>query len=331
MYNKAIGGAGGGCMKMIDAHCDVLWRIWARKYQQNEKLERPFYHDADWLQVTAAKLKKGGVDLQACAIYIDEPFSRQRPFDVAIEMIDLFYKEIVSDETIVIRNRDDLIEWKKGNKLGILLTLEGAEAVEADVVKLETLYRLGVRWVGLTHNPANAVADGVGEERGAGLTHFGKKFVAELNQLYIGIDVSHLSEKGFWDVVELSAQPIFATHSNAKAVYPHRRNLTDDQIKAIIAKDGMIGITYVPYFTAGTVPVTIKELLLHIEHILSLGGEKHVGLGSDFDGISDTIQGLSNSSETYNLINQLQKHYSEAVVERIAGENWYQLMLRLWK
>ncbi len=317
-------------MKYIDAHCDVLWRMWSRKYQQNEKLAHPFYNDADWLQVTAAKLKKGGIGLQACAIYVDEPF-HHRAFDVALEMVDLFYQEVVSDETIVIRKRADLLEWKKGNKLGVLLTLEGAEAVEADLVKLANLYRLGVRWVGLTHNPANAVADGVGEERGAGLTNFGKRFVAELNRLHMGIDVSHLSEKGFWDVIELSSQPIFATHSNAKAIYPHRRNLTDEQIKAIIAKDGMVGITYVPYFTAGKIPVTIKELILHIEHILSLGGERHLGLGSDFDGISDTIQGLSNSSETQNLVNELQKHYSEDVVERIMGENWYELMLRLWK
>lgn len=317
-------------MKVIDAHCDVLWRMWQRKYKKDETLGRPFYNDADWLQVTANKLKKGGIGLQACAIYIDEDVAHKRPFEVALEMIDLFYQEVVSDDTILIRNRADVLEWNQGNKLGLLLTLEGAEAVQADLVKLENFHRLGVRWVGLTHNPANAVADGVGEERGAGLTNFGKKFVAELNRLQMGIDVSHLAEKGFWEVIELSSQPIFATHSNSKAVFPHRRNLTDDQIKAIINKDGMIGLTYVPYFTSGNRPVMVKDLLHHVDHILSLGGEKHLGLGSDFDGISDTIQGLSNSGDTYNLINQLLKHYSEEIVGRIAGENWYNLMLRLW-
>lgn len=316
-------------MRIIDAHCDVLWRLWQHKYQYGKALDYPFYKDADWLQVTAAKLHKGGVALQACAIYVDEPYNHIRPFEAALETVDLFYKEVLSEETIFIRNRSDLIEWKHGNKLGLLLTLEGAEAIGTDLVKLETLVRSGVRWLGLTHNPANFVADGVGEERGAGLTNFGKKLIPELNRLHIGIDVSHLSERGFWDVAELSTQPFFATHSNAKAIYPHRRNLTDEQIKAIIAKDGMIGITYVPYFTAGSMPVMIKELLLHIEHILSLGGENHLGLGSDFDGISETIQGLGDSSETYNLINQLLKHYSTDIVERIAGENWYRLMLRI--
>lgn len=315
-------------MKIIDAHCDVLWKMWQKKYVQKEGLQRPFYTDADGFHVTKAKLLRGGIGLQACALYVDEMFARSRAFDVALEMIDLFHEEIISEETIWIRNRTDLHAWKNSNKLGLLLTLEGAEAVEADLVKLATLHRLGVRWVGLTHNPANAVADGVGEARGAGLSEFGKRFVEELNRLHIGIDVSHLSERGFWDVLERSTEPIFATHSNAKAICDHRRNLTDEQIRAIINNNGMIGVTYVPYFTAEHAPVTIPDLLRHIEHILSLGGKDHLGLGSDFDGIDQTIVGLDDSGVTYNLIEQLHRHYSHDVVERIVGDNWYALLER---
>jgi membrane dipeptidase len=317
-------------MRIIDGHCDVLWQLWTRKYLQKQELDAPFYSDAEWLQVTKPKLTKGGVGLQACAIYIPEDAVRQRAFETSLEMVDLFYTEVMSEETILIRDFNDVLRWKNENKLGLLLTLEGADAVEGDLVKLHTLYRLGVRWVGLTHNPANQVADGVGEERGAGLSNFGKEFVRELNRLKMGIDVSHLSEKGFWDVIEISTQPIFASHSNTKAYLNHRRNLTNDQIKAIISIDGMIGITYVPYFTSVNEQVSIEELLPHIEQICALGGEKHIGLGSDFDGISKTIVGLEDSSRTYNLINLLLQHYPEDFVRGIAGENWFNYMKRIW-
>lgn len=317
-------------MKVIDAHCDVLWQMWKRKYVHRWDLQRPFYHDADWLQVTFQKLQKGGIGLQACAIYVDEQFAHSRAFEVAVEMIDLFYSEVLSEQTILIRNIEDVEEWKKGNRLGLILTLEGAEALERDLVKLRTLHRLGVRWVGLTHNPANAAADGVGEERGGGLTKFGRELVAELNRLQMGIDVSHLSERGFWEVIERSSQPVFATHSNAKAVYSHRRNLTDEQIKAIIQKQGMIGITFVPYFTAGNTHVTISDLIRHIDHILSLGGEDHIGFGSDFDGIEETILGLENASHMEHLLNELYKRYPAQTVEKMKSTNWLALLERLW-
>lgn len=318
-------------MKGFDAHCDVLWQMWKRKNVHGWDLQYPFYNNADWLQVTFDKLQKGGIGLQACAIYVDERFAHSRAFEVAVEMIDLFYTEVVSDQTILIRNLEDLQEWKKGNRLGLLLTLEGAEALEGDLVKLRTLYRLGVRWVGITHNPANAAADGVGEERGGGLTNFGRELVDELNRLQIGIDVSHLSERGFWEVMERSTQPVFSTHSNAKAIYPHRRNLTDEQIRAIIQKRGMIGITFVPYFTSGSPSVTIHDLFRHIEHILSLGGEDHIGFGSDFDGIDKTIIGLHNAADYDHFFNELHKKYPDRIVQKMRTTNWLNLMERLWQ
>jgi membrane dipeptidase len=317
-------------LKIFDAHCDVLWRIWSKAVANKEPIQKPFYNDADWLQVTRRKLEDGGVGIQACAIYVPEEMVVSRAFETALEMVELFYNEVVSEDTIVIRDLQDLKDWQQGDKLGLLLTLEGADAVEGDMVKLHILHRLGVRWVGLTHNPANQVADGVGEERGAGLSNFGKEFVKELNRLRIGIDVSHLAERGFWDVVELSSQPIFASHSNAKAVYNHRRNLSDEQIKALIQNDGMIGITYVPYFTSGQEIVQIEDLIKHIDHICSLGGEKHLGLGSDFDGISRTIAGLEHSGKTYQLINELLKRYREDQVAGFCGNNWFDYLVRLW-
>lgn len=317
-------------MKIIDAHCDVLWKMWTRKYLQKEPIQGAFYKDVEWLQVTKKKLARGKVALQACAVYVSEDPMLKRPFETALEMIHIFNTEVVSEETIFIRGLEDLERWQSGDRLGLLLTLEGAESIEGDLTKLEVLHQLGVRWVGLTHNPANQVADGVGEERGAGLSNFGKKFVEELNRLRIAIDVSHLSVRGFWDVAELSKQPFFASHSNTKKYLNHRRNLDDDQIKAILQADGMIGLTYVPYFTSANERVTLDDLLRHVEHVCSLGGARNLGFGSDFDGISRTIVGLEDSSQTENWVNLLLRHYPDEVVKGFLSENWIQFMKRIW-
>lgn len=317
-------------MRVIDGHSDVLWRMWTKKYVEKEELDRPFYTNADWLMVTREKLKEGGVGMQAFAIYIPEEVSRKRAFLTSLEMVDLFYTEILSDEVIFIRGRDDLERWEQSDRLGVVLTLEGAEATEGDFLKLHTLYHLGVRWIGLTHNAANQVADGVGEERGAGLSRFGREFVGELNRLQIAIDLSHLSERGFWDVLDISTAPPFVSHANAKKIYPHRRNLTDEQIISVAKAGGLIGLTYVPYFTAENEKVTIDHLLRHVEHICSLGAEKHLGLGSDFDGISKTIEGLEHSGKTYTLIDQLLQRYDSSTVEGFLYRNYLDYLKRVW-
>lgn len=317
-------------MRIIDGHSDVLWKMWKKKYVEKLPLERPFDHDAEWLMVTKKKLQEGGVGLQVFAIYIPEEQSKTLAFQTALEMIDLFYTEILSDEVIFIRSQEDLKRWEESGRLGVLLSLEGAEAVEGDFVKLHTLHRLGVRWIGLTHNPANQVADGVGEERGAGLSQFGRDFVKELNRLQIAVDLSHLSERGFWDVLHISSSPPFASHSNSKEVYPHRRNLTDEQIAALIKAGGYIGLTYVPYFTAAKEQVTIDDLLLHVDHMLSVGAEKHLGLGSDFDGITKTINGLEHSGQTGFLVEKLLQRYPAATVEGILYRNALEYLGRLW-
>ncbi|WP_052329744.1 dipeptidase [Thermicanus aegyptius] len=317
-------------MRIIDGHCDLLWRLWTKKYVEKGTLDRPFYKNADWLMVTKEKLKEGGVGLQACAIYISEEVARTRAFLTALEMVDLFYTEVVSDEVMVIRGRKDLEEWEKSNRLGLILTMEGVEGTEGDFLKLHTLYHLGVRWVGLTHNPANLVADGVGEARGAGLSQLGREFVQELNRLQVAIDVSHLSERGFWDVLEISSQPVFASHSNAKSILPHRRNLSDVQISALVSAGGLIGLTYAPHFTAATEKVTIDDLLRHVEHYCSLGAEKHIGLGSDFDGISKTIEGLEHSGKTAALVEKLLRHYDEKLVEGFLYRNYLEYLKKIW-
>jgi membrane dipeptidase len=170
------------------------------------------------------------------------------------------------------------------------------------------------------------MADGVGEPDPQGLTPFGRQVVQEMNSLGMVVDVSHLAPKGFWDVIEISSAPIIASHSNAKVLCPHRRNLEDDQIKAIIEKGGVIGMTFVPYFI-GEGKITIPHLLRHIDHILSLGGEDHIGLGSDFDGISITMEDLRSGSDYPKLLQALDQEYGHDITAKICGKNF----LRVYK
>ncbi len=195
---------------IIDAHADVLWKI------LNDPNIR-FDEDDRRLHVNYPNMVKGNIGLQVFAIYIS-PSIKSSKFKAAIQSIDDFYQRIIGEKSLLnIATTFQEIEtsFNTGKKVA-LLSIEGAEALEGDLAKLRTFYRLGVRAMGLTWNLANEVADGVMEKRGAGLTKFGQEVVKEMNQLGMMIDVSHIAEKGFWEVIELSKQPIFASHSNAK-------------------------------------------------------------------------------------------------------------------
>jgi len=213
------------------------------------------------------------------------------------------------------------IQALKHNEIGAILTLEGCDAIGTSLIKYKTLLRLGVSSVGLTWNYANAVSDGILEERGAGLSTFGKNVVKENNLVDAWTDVSHLSVKGFWDVLELAKYPI-ASHSNAYTICNHSRNLSDDQIKALISKNGMIGITFVPHFLNENGSAHITDVLKHIDYICALGGEFNLGFGSDFDGITETVIGLSSYKNYEDLINLLLKYYKEEQVKRFLFSNF---------
>lgn len=298
---------------IVDGHTDVLWKM----------LEKPnldFYDFNDGLTVNFPNLVNGNVDIQVFAIFVST-FSSSR-FSLALKSIDDFYQKINKQNMIEIATSSDEIVkiLDKGCKVAIL-SLEGAEAIEGDLFKLRTLYRLGVRAIGPTWNYANEVADGILEERGGGLTKFGFSLIDEVNNLGMLLDVSHLSEKGFFEVLEISNKPIHASHSNCRVICNHPRNLTNKQIQSIITIDGMIGVTFVRSFVSDKLNPTIDDLLLHIEHIAQLGGINNIGLGSDFDG-ANTISMLENPRQYDNLINALIDKYNNKQVEGIMGQNW---------
>lgn len=304
-----------GKMQVIDLHCDVLLKL----SQGKGKLR---FRDSKELDVNFERLRKGKVKVQFFAVFLEPEIPAEQKFVEALNQIDYFYEEVLkkNPEMKHIKEWSDIEKLKEG-EIGAVLTLEGADAVGDDLMKLRTLYRLGVKLVGLTWNFANYAADGVMEERGGGLTRFGKEVVRLNNEQKVFTDVSHLSERGFWEVMELADYPI-ASHSNAKSLCNHPRNLTDEQAKALFQKGGMVHVVYNPPFIKESGNASIGDLVRHIDHFCSLGGVKQIGLGSDFDGIEQKVKNLEDASKTQNLILALLKYYKEDEVKGFAYRNF---------
>lgn len=300
-------------MAIIDTHCDVLYKLFM-------KPELNFRNSGE-LQVNLDRLNNSGTKVQFFAIYVPETVHPDLKFQAALRMADLFYEKVLSPnpQMKLVNSRQDIARLED-HQIGAVLALEGCDAIGQDLLKLRTLLRLGVRSVGLTWNYGNYAADGALEERGAGLSRFGRQVVSLLNDSETMCDVSHLSERAFWDVIETSSRA-FASHSNCHSLCSHPRNLRDDQIKALIDKNSVIGITFVPEFLSGRKDAQIDDVLRHLEHICELGGEDHAGFGSDFDGIDFTVSGLSANEQYLNLIDKLQKYYSEIQVQKFLYRN----------
>ncbi|CAM3382436.1 dipeptidase [Brevibacillus invocatus] len=302
-------------MKIIDLHCDALLKLW---YADGKKS----YENDEELDTNKLRLLQGGVKVQGFAIYTPTNLSSEQRFHCALDQIYYFQTEVLAKnpEMKQIKEWIDIDSLKDG-EIGAILTLEGVEPIGNDLKKLHLFYQLGVRAVGLTWNYANLAADGADETRNGGLTLFGKEIVNFHNEHKILTDVSHLCEGSFWDVMEYAKYP-FASHSNARALCDHQRNLRDEQAKALFEKGGTLHVTYVTMFINEQGQVGIPDLIRHVDHFCSLGGVRHLGLGSDFDGITTKVEGLEHAGVTYNLINELLKHYSEEQVRGFAGENF---------
>jgi len=306
-------------MKVIDTHCDALLKLQTARLEKR-KID---FRDAPEIETNLKRLEAGNVRVQFFAIFVDpESVTTANQWKHAQEQAAIFHEEIVgkNEKVRFIQNWKD-IRSLAPDEIGAVLTLEGAEAIGNDLEKLKTLYQMGVKSVGLTWNPANLCADGAEEPRGAGLTRLGKEVVQLNNANDVLTDVSHLSVRAFWDVMELADYPI-ASHSNVRAICDHPRNLYDDQLKALIDKKAPIHFALYPVFLKkGAETATVADLLEHIDHVCALGGENHIGFGSDFDGISCHIDHIPDASGYAYLLNELQKHYSEEQVRGFAYQN----------
>jgi membrane dipeptidase len=303
---------------VIDGHCDSI----------GDQLE----HDR-WLgdrsdrgHIDLPRLREGGVDVQFFACYVPKPYQRHGAATHALERLDQLHllAEALPDQFVLARCTDDILRAKAEGKIAGVAGLEGAEALDASIGVLRQFHRLGLRNLGLAWNNRNAACDGVAESRtNGGLTEFGVQVVEECNRLGIILDVSHLSPAGIADVLAVSQQPIIASHSNARALCDHRRNLTDAQIEAIAAGGGVIGVTFVDAFLNNQNPkvASLNDIIANIEHMLAVVGPDHVALGSDFDGWS--MAQVMKDATCYPLITQrlVERGHDAITIRKVLGEN----------
>jgi len=309
---------------VFDGHCDTILEVMNNKRTLEKKSTTG--------HLDIPRMKEGGINVQFFAVFIEDIYKPDRSLKRTLQLIDCFYKEIEKnlDDISLVINYNQIKEVNRAGKIAAILSIEGGEALEGDLGVLRILYRLGVRLLTLTWNQRNQIADGIGESRtGSGLTEFGLKVIDEMNDLRMLIDVSHLSETGFWDVIKRSKTPIVASHSNCYALCPHLRNLKDEQIKALAEKGGVIGITFVPNFlTQEKRKTTVKDVVKHIDYLVEKVGVDCIGLGSDFDGTGDLPLGLEGVDKIPNLTEELlDRGYKEREIEKILGGNF----LRVFK
>lgn len=300
-------------LPIIDLHCDALLRMYEHGYD---------FRHADELDVNLPRLRTGHVRAQAFAIFVMPNWSAEKKLKSALHQVYYFQNHVVNklENVVHIKEWSDF-DYLQPNEIGVFLTIEGADFFEGDIKMWHLFKSFGVLAIGLAWNFPNEAADGLDSMLRRGVTAFGREIITLNNAHKILTDVTHLSEHSFWHCMEY-ADYVIATHSNAKAVCNHKRNLSDAQIRAMITKNAPIHIVYFPEFTTGTNEAKLCDLIKHVDHICALGGKHLIGVGSDFDGISHKITGLEHAGQHQQLINELLKHYSVADVRGFAYENF---------
>jgi membrane dipeptidase len=314
---------------IIDAHCDTV------HYFTQEKGFYRFSQKNISAQVDLPRMQAGNIKVQFFALYIEPEYKPCHALKRCLQLLDYFYRtmETCHDRLEVVCSSSDLMRVNSEGKIAAVLTVEGGEALEGDLGVLRALYRLGVRGLGLTWNQRNQIADGVWErEAGGGLTRFGKKVIKEMNDMGMIIDLAHMAEKSFDDVLLLTTQPVVVSHANARAICDHPRNLTDDQLKLLQKNGGVIGLSFYPDFIFFVNP-DLEKLLDHFEHIAEIAGIDHLGIGSDFDGMEGKyLQGLDDVSFLHFLIQGLlSRGFKKEDVSKILWGNFLRVINKVWK
>lgn len=316
-------------MFIADLHCDTLSALYEK--EKNNIPPDLFQND---LQLDLQKMKTGGYLLQNFAVYADWG-NEQSPYDCARGQIQLFHQQMERNADCIRQARtfSDMEENRKNGYLSALLTLEEGEICQGDLNILEEMYREGARMMTFTWNFENSLGSpALRDERRIsrrtykGLTETGLVFLEKMEEMGMIVDVSHLSDQGIMDVLKYSKRPIAASHSNARSLCPHPRNLTDEQIRKIGEMGGIIGINYFGKFLtdkkSGEVYFSrIEDIVRHIRYIANLGGIRCVGLGSDFDGMDDNLE-LADASKMASLADALKRHgFKEWEAEAVCYKN----------
>jgi len=333
---------------VVDAHSDLL----ALDVWWQHRLDRKGVIDKDHVQ----RMKKGGIDTRVTVIFNGGEWFPELALRNALDQAVVWDEEFDESPSIArITKFDDIEKAKKDGKIGLILGMEGAEPLGNDINLLPVFYALGLRLLILTHVYRNYVGDGAHylprkEGNVGGITDFGVKVIEECNNLGIVIDVSHINDPGFWDVMKFSKAPVVASHSNCRALANHPRNLTDDQIKAIIDNDGVIGMVTCNVLVDDE-NWDLEHYLNHVDHIVNLGGIRNVGLGFDVEDYTfkysvykeeeligvrfpnlASIKDLFRDEDVPKVTEGLMKRgYSDEEIELILGKNFLRVFKEVWK
>ncbi len=298
-------------MNYFDLHCDTATEC----FQKHCSLARNSL--ALDLERTAGYEKWA----QVFAVWIDDSLRGEEAFRYFRSVAQFFAGETAKNKGTVsfCRTAGELKKAAGSGKRAALLSIEGSAALAGNLQHLYDAKRLGVSLITLTWNGRCEVGDGCGVSDAGGLTPFGKRLVREMNRLCMVVDVSHLSEKGFWDVARTAQRPFVASHSDSKAVCGHRRNLTDEQFCEIAKGGGLVGMNLCASFLSESV-ASVEDVLRHADHFLNLGGENALAVGSDFDGCTP-VEGLDRVERMGRLCGLLKDEFGREVADRIFWEN----------
>jgi membrane dipeptidase len=294
------------------------------------------------------RFREGGVALVVAPVWISSLFVPEGALRRAVQVVDGLLSEIeaCSDQIALVTTFDDIAEARSQQRVAVMLAFEGAEPLGHDLAALRLFHAVGLRMLSLVWSRRNAFGDGAWEnDTGGGLTRLGRSAVAELDRLQIVVDVSHASDRTARDILEVARGPVVASHSNARALRKHPRNMPDELIRAVAEKDGVVGVTAVPGFISDQ-PATIEKWVDHLEHVISVAGIEHVGIGADFihhveeiGGVLEMsgwapdwgerlppFEGMLSPEDLPALTAELcRRGYSEANMRRIYHENYFRV------
>lgn len=275
----------------VDMHCDTISGLWRARQEG-----KPLGLRESSMCVDLKKMREGGYLLQNFAMFVY--LGREAdPLVNVLELIDEYYRQLEENRDLIapVCTYADIEKNRAAGRLSALLTIEEGGVLKGNISVLRNLYRLGVRMLTLTWNFENEIgypntivkSPDYDPNKSYGLKPQGIEIVREMNRLGMIVDVSHLGDDGFWDVVKYSDSPFVASHSDARAVCNHTRNMTDDMIRALADRGGVMGINFCDSFLNTHGPGTIEDMVRHMKHIKNVGGIGCIGLGTDFDGIDN--------------------------------------------
>lgn len=307
---------------LIDLHCDTIQKA------KDETLELT----SENLTFNIQKTKKVLPYIQCLGTFVHPKYNiKNEGFNRAISIIDNFYNiyENYNEKIYIIKNKNDFKSKQLKYKTGVILTIENGSAISSDLKNIDIFYEKGIRMMSVVWNQDNELACGANTKNDTGLTSLGKQYIKQLEKKNIIVDVSHMSEKSFYDTLKIISNPIIASHSCCKSICDNQRNLSDDQIKKIAQTNGMIGICFYKKFLTNKEKSSSRDIVKHINHIRNLVGTQHIGFGSDFDGIDkqdepEDIHGPDNITKIIDLLKQ--EKYKEKEIANIASENFIRIL-----